>query len=172
MSISQLCDQRLSPSHFFPGVQKSQGTGPVWQRYVCCVPGLHTLSPCPPNLPWPPSSSHGVGVLGLHSGPVHLSPSPFIQTLRLGISTAHSITPPLEVLGRGGVSAGLACGQALELGSGPRTRWLCVHTQTHTQTHTTGSCPRIEAAQKLLPGFFFFFLFPSLSYLRPYQSRN
>ncbi|KAB0394214.1 hypothetical protein E2I00_005053 [Balaenoptera physalus] len=39
-------------------------------------------------------------------------------TLRLAISTAHSIAPPLEVPERGGVSAGLACGKALELGTG------------------------------------------------------
>lgn len=86
-----------------------------------------------------PSSSHGVGVLGLNSGPVHLSPSPFIQTLRLAMSTAHSIAPPLEVLERGGVSAGVACGEALELGTGHGLGG-CVfsHTHTpHTNTHTT-----------------------------------
>lgn len=89
------------------------------------------------------------------------------------MSTAHSIAPRLEVLERGGVSAGVACGKALELGTGHGLGG-CVFSHTHTPyTHTphTGSCPRIEAAQKLLPGFF---VFPSseLSYLRPFQLRN
>lgn len=86
-----------------------------------------------------PSSSHGVGVLGLNSGPVHLSPSPFIQTLRLAMSTAHSIAPPLEVLERGGVSAGVACGEALELGTGHGLGG-CVFSHTHTP-HTNTRTP-------------------------------
>lgn len=42
--------------------------------------------------------------------------------------------------------------------------YMHTHTQTYTYTHT-GSYSRIEAARKLLPGFFP--LLPSLSYLIP-----
>lgn len=123
----------LSP--LVPGIQKSQGTGPVRQRHVCSVSSLHTLSlgrsPLPPSDPLLHTGLRSWDLL--NSGPDHLSPSLFIQTLRLAISTAHSIIPPLEGLGarEKGVPAGLAPGAALKCKQ-PWTRRRCFPSPKHT----------------------------------------